>query len=150
MLRKLRLAIRTARDVVEARDLCARGDGAKAMTLLDGVYRNLSACQELANEKVFVELDLLRSQIAIQVEDGPLALSAAEAALERLELGDAHYRPSDRMYLTRYARALIHYCRSWRDQKHVLRPIDIEEIDLKHVSSHLKENYALPAGGSFI
>jgi hypothetical protein len=141
VFRKIRWAVRIAIDVTEARELVAR-DPKRAMALLDSVY------VRLVERAASPELNLLRSQVAIKVENGPLALLAAETALQQLEGGYGRYRQADRTYLVEYARFLIRFCESWRDRKPPIRQVDLD-LDLARASARLKRDFPFWANGAF-
>jgi hypothetical protein len=142
-LRTLDLAVRCAFKVVKARDLLSKGHSRQAMQTLDSA---LSGLPSTANT---IDCNLLRSQIAIQVQNGPLALASAETALARLEGGEGRYKAEDRNYLIEYARALIHYCETWRDQQPAPSTVNMALVRLARVSKHLRQDFPLTEHGTF-
>jgi hypothetical protein len=144
LLRRIALAARCAINIERARGLSSRGDGSRATRVLDRV------CDDLEGSELPVQVHLLRAQVAIQVDNGPLALSSAERALDQLETGDGPYKQEDRDYLIEFARSLIHYCETWRDQGATPSTVNLSLLRLSKVSGHLRKDFPMPADGSFV
>lgn len=147
LLGKVGLAALLASQGMKAQDLAASGDAPGAMALLVRMYESVGVSPP--SPKAPVSANILTCQVAITLQDGPLALGAAETALAQLRSGAGRYRNTDRAYLDCFCEALVNYCLFWRDQG-VVRQVDLSDLDLARVSPRLKWRFPMPEDGTWI
>jgi len=146
---KLQRAARASTLAVRAQDLAADGKYAQSLAALRRLHEITGA--SLPSPDTLIELNLLISQVAIALEDGPLALDAALIAVGQLEGGRERYREVDRRYLLVFARAIANYCLRWRDGDAAQEmPNPMLDIAMGGVSPRLRHRFVLPPEGSYL
>lgn len=134
---------------VRAEQRAADEKPGEAFRLLRGAYRALGA--DMPSREVAVELNILLCQISISLEDGQMALNAAEVAVYQLEKMRPNFSRPDIAYLLAFSTALLNYCLRWifGDEADEL-PNSIRNIPMNSVSDRLKHRYPMPRDGSFL
>lgn len=148
MFKRIFRAVSHANLFVDAQGFLFRGEGERAMNVLNRYYGEFSA--DMPSRSVPPEVNLLTSMAAIQTNNGPLALACAQVALAQLEVDKKFYKKADQKYLINFSKAVINYCNLWRygDSFNKIS-LDLNAITEKSVSSHLRGKFPMLSDGSF-